>query len=221
MAKRVRSCETRTPSQILDDMGASVQQAEYFASEVSSKQHGERHVPSLVGLADAGYSVRKSLARLKHRVTGFGGWYDGKETEWEGDPLLVFFTRLREQRTHEGRSPRGRTRVHIEKLVIRTPDPATRPTGATSYTVDMFGRAAWHVPRPDGTERLVAAPPLEMGSIEASFAPERPPETHMGRSLAGVPLSEICDLYVTYLRRLLVEANTIVRGGGAPARPPG
>jgi hypothetical protein len=220
MAKRRRPSETRTPAQILDDIGVSVQQAEYFASEVGSDR-GERHLPSLVGLADAGYAVSSSLARLKNRATGFETWYAGKKAEWESDPLLVFFTRLREQRTHEGRPPRGHHKAEIRNLRLSTPDPTHRPPGATAYTVDMFGRAAWHVPGPNGVTRLVpAASSARADSWKASFVPNSLPESHLGQSLAGKSLAEVCDLYATYLRRLLVEASTMFGAAGpSPSLP--
>ncbi len=220
MATHTRPSETRTPAQILDDIGGSVQQAEYFASDVGSDR-GERHLPSLVGLADAGYAVFSSLARLKNRATGFGAWYAGKKAEWESDPLLVFFTRLREQRTHEGRPPRGRHKAEIRNLRLSPPDQTQRPPGAMAYTIDMFGRAAWHVRGPDGVTRLVPAPSsARADSWKASFVPDSLPESHLGQSLAGKSLAEVCDSYARYLRKLLVEANTMFRAASPSPSPP-
>lgn len=206
--------ETRTAAEILDEVGVALRETEQIVTDIGSSG-AERHRAQLIQLAHAGYAVTQSLARLKRRVAGFDGWYEQKRSEWQSDPLLAFFKRVREERTHEARTPRGAYSVEIKNFHTgRLGEIA--PPGARGYVIDMQGRPTWTVQGPDGSLRPVPGGVPRGASVKASFVPESFPDSHLGQPIAGRSLAEICDLYVAYLRRLISEANAKFRGMGPP-----
>jgi hypothetical protein len=206
--------ETRTCSEILDEIAAMVQQAEYFAADVRSDQV-ERRIPAVVALADAGYAVLSSLSRLKNRVEGFERWYRTKRAEWKIDPLVALFTGLRERRTHEARPPRGGHHIQLNESWSASAN-TRRNRSDPPLVIDAFGRPKWAILGPDGTPRQIAPPLPPKTVVIVTTYLESIPEAQEGNPLRGSTLPEVCDLYATFLRALLAEANEKFRGKDLP-----
>ena len=208
-----RAPETRTAAQILDELWKAFHRAESSLSELNTARSG-RHLTEVVNLAQAGYGIRSSLARLRRGVAGFEEWYAAKQAEWSADPLIQWFDRIRDDVTHHAREPEAGTRLQIRNFSTRSLG-VTRPPGATMYTMDMQGRGKWHVPHADGTVTEVPAADPPGSSIEVQITLQPWPEFHLGKQLRAPTAAKVSELYVAYLQALLSDCDAKFRGKGA------
>lgn len=171
----------------------------------------DRRGMGLWNVAVFGRSVTLVLQNLRtvDRVR-FDAWYAPYKKEMGADPLMQYFTKLRNEILKEG-PPRLSGSVYINRL-----DPAimrqlerSRPPGATGFFVgDEWGGVGWTVAQPDGRilKYYVDAPP-EMGMIATRHF-QNPPTLHLGKQLPNTTVEALCTTYVAYLTRLVEAAET-------------
>lgn len=137
---------------------------------------------------------------------GFDQWYQKYETEMRNDEMMKFFVSLRNDLLKKGDSNTDIT-VKIERLSL--PEDAhlfgPKPPGAKSLVIGDDG-PAWIVKTAEGVEKKhYVQVPSRVADTSQSF--RNPPRTHLGKSLKGKDSVELCNLYLQYLERMLVDAK--------------
>jgi hypothetical protein len=171
-----------------------------------------RRVAGLCNLVVFGRAVTIVLQNLRGVVgrETFDAWYKPYKAEMAGDELMQYFNTARNAILKDGiRELKLRTEAYIKSLSSDDIDQATqnRPTGASGYLVDTFGRGYWEIKRPDGTTTRQYAPLPTHVQFDVTFRFADPPETHRGKNLADNSVAVLGRLYVEYLEHVLHEAQ--------------
>lgn len=196
----------------------------------SSKQILEQVVDTLraaqVGLEDAraGDPVRRSagirnlvvfgravtnvLQNLRATEPEFDKWYEPRQRQMRGDPLLRYFYELRTQILKRGELPTNRT-THVRHFDsardMRRMGPP--PKGAKGFFIgDRLGGSGWEVELPDGTtERFYVNLPPEIGVTVVTLLDA--PTEHLGQPLGTSDPAELGQRYIDYLTELVRSAR--------------
>ena len=166
-----------------------------------------RRIPGLKNLVVYGRSFTFVLQNLRSfDREGFDQWYLSYEDEMRNDELMKFFAGLRNDLLKKGNSDTGTT-LKIESLSL--PEDAhlfgPKPPGATCLVMGDDG-PAWIVKTAEGVEeKHYVQVPSRVADTSQSF--RNPPRTHLGKSLKGKDTVELCNLYLQYLERMLVDAK--------------
>lgn len=145
----------------------------------------------------------------------FEKWYQPKQEEMRGDPLMRYFVDARNEIEKQGKL-RISTRATIHSFstsdMTKFGEP---PPGAGAFFIgDQLGGSGWEVELPDGTkEKYYVDLPAEIGEVQQHFNdfPEaQAPE------LKGKSVEELSKLYLNRLGQILDDARAQFLGKPPP-----
>lgn len=165
-----------------------------------------RRQAGLRSVAIYGRAVISILENLRgiDRVR-FNQWYAPHKAEIQSDPLIGYFTRLRNEMLKEGVPPNTTVGGYIKHLNSEDIYRAA-PPGATAFFVgDETGGSGWVIRLPNGREvrEYIDLPE----SIGGAWMELSEPREHQGRPITNTKAQHVASIYVGYLERLLDEAE--------------
>lgn len=141
---------------------------------------------------------------------GFDAWYAPFKAEMTEDPLMKYFTKLRNEILKEG-PPSLSMSMTIHHLDTSDLQPLMEnpPPGATSFFIgeSRTGGSGWEVMLPDGTTAKYYVQLPESVRMDMSLHLPDPPSEHAGQPLPYTSVDAISQLYVSYLANLVSEAE--------------
>jgi len=170
-------------------------------------QDPRARLAGLRNLVVFGRSVTNILQNLRSTEPKFDEWYQPYVKEMEVDELMRFFYKLRSEILKE-----GAVAVHSSMSLNGDPMEVFKhfkaPPRAKSFFIgDRIGGSGWEVEVGEGeTEKYYVQFPNEIPglrvdiNIHLSHAPER---------FEGVPATELCEWYLTYLARMVADAKKV------------
>ena len=174
-------------------------------SDVRSTSPDRRRV-GFANVAILGRSITFILQNLRRVNSNFDSWYSPYVEQMRGDELCRFFLQLRNEIEKEGRDGIAVTvqvnNISRERFIAMHPPPEN---WRSAFIGDHNGGAGYVIDNRDGTETKIyveLSPDVAVASLEFTTSPE----THLGAELRDKSLSELCRLYVSYLRRLVNDA---------------
>jgi len=140
---------------------------------------------------------------------GFNQWYERYEAEMASDPVMSYFTGLRNEILKEG-PPAPTASAYIEHLdgadIARLTD--SPPPGAKGFFIgDSLGGSGWEIEMPDSktAKFYVQIPPSIR--VKTSLHLPDPPNEHRGKTLADTSIESLAGLYLAYLEKLVADAE--------------
>jgi hypothetical protein len=161
----------------------------------------------LYNLVIHGRSVTFILQGLRGvNRTSFDDWYRQYKDEMAGDEMMRSFVRLRNELEKEGDSSTV-VSIKIDRLTIPQDlsELGPAPPNTKGFVIGIDG-PAWLTEDAQGKEEThpVQAP---KSMVDTDLRLCNPPRTHLGMSIDGKSLPELCQLYVQYLDGLLADAR--------------
>jgi len=162
--------------------------------------------PGLRNVVVFGRSVTNVLQTLRRTEKEYDEWYSKYREEMKKDPLMKYFYDLRSEILKEGKLPTS-TSAYIKFF---SPDYLSlfpKPPNAKSFFIgDRFGGSGWEVELPDGTvEKYYIQLPTNLVDVTLHF--EKSPNTHLGKNIENEPIDVLANLYVKYLRNMVLDAK--------------
>lgn len=194
--------------ELLSNAQNAVENASYQLSLFATAE-GRKKFFTLQSFITFARSVKDVMKQLRRTESGFEEWSKSYLDEIQSDPLLHFFDKMRSDILKEGVLKDTFTKMQIHHLssneIVRHAPPL--PHNATgNLIVDMWGRVGWEIRRPNGTIRHVYGDlPKDLVSVELEF--KSPPKYHLGRNIEGASIYELCQMYLSYMTRLVDEAS--------------
>ena len=170
-----------------------------------------RRVPGLHNVIVFGRAVTFVLQNLRTiDATAFDEWYLPRQRTMKADPLMRYFNKLRTTLEKEGGSASG-SGLFIEKLNMADLDPimAEGPPGALGFFIgDEFGGSGWEIRVEGGaTQKYYIGLPKSVRMRWEMHLPD-PPTEHLGQPIADTSAAGLSRLFLGYIERLLVDAET-------------
>lgn len=153
-----------------------------------------------------GRAITKVLQRLRSHESEFSAWYKPYRDEMENDPLLKYLYRIRNDVLKEGMMP-VTSKTHISFLNLDWVNQLPKPPNTKGFFIgDNLGGSGFEVELPDGsTEKLYIKLPWDTVITSAHF--KNLPNSHLGKSINGISIKEICELYLQYLEKIIKGAK--------------
>lgn len=166
----------------------------------------------IYNVAVFGRSVTLALQTMRSvDRDGFNKWYASFVAQMENDPLLGYFTALRNEILKEG-PPAVYTKAEFRNFntaqlapLIENPPPGAKANGW--FVGDTAGGSGWFVELPDGTTAKYYVPLPDDIDFKIELHLPDAPRAHLGQRLADTSIVGLCRLYVKYLTRLVYEAE--------------
>lgn len=153
-----------------------------------------------------GRAFTKVLQRLKSHESDFSAWYKPYRVEMENDLLLKYLYRIRNDVLKEGKMP-VTTRGYISFLNTDWVNQLPKPPNTKGFFIgDNLGGSGFEIELPDGsTEKLYIKLPWDTVITSVHF--KNLPNSHLGKSINGMSIKEICELYLQYLEKIVKDAK--------------
>jgi hypothetical protein len=139
----------------------------------------------------------------------FDAWYAPFKAEMERDPLMRYFTKLRNEILKEGTQPTSLS-VQVDYLSTDDLQPLLNnpPPGAESFFIgDQLGGSGWEIALPDGTKEKYYVDLPDTIRMQTYLHLPNPPEEHLGQPIRDSSAEGLCALYVSYLSALVSAAE--------------
>lgn len=171
------------------------------------KTENPYHLPTGIrNVLTFGREVPRILQRLKRRESDFSEWYAPYRTELENDPLMKYLYRLRNDVLKEGKMP-VKSKTCIEALNTNWVNQLPKPPNTKGFFIgDNLGGSGFIIALPDGsTEKLYLKLPWDTVITSTHF--EDMPNSHLGKTINGMSIKEVCELYLQYLTKIIEDAK--------------
>jgi hypothetical protein len=202
----------RTPEEVIQRAEENLHTARLGLDDLKEGS-GPRKSSGLKNVVIWGRSITNVLQKLRGFPNlAFDEWYARYEDEMANDELMKFFYRLRSDILKEGEPVSLQRGYYIKDLNLEDFEQyAPKPRGATGIFIDALG-AGWTIGDVDGDHVKYYVPlPDDVASPIGGF--DKPPHTHLGHSVEGMPQEQLAQLYFDYLSRMLKDARKrFVRG---------
>jgi hypothetical protein len=183
---------------------STLRHAELALGDITGASDPARRAAAVNNVLVWGRAVTPILQQLRSRVEGFDAWYESWQQEMRQDPLLSYLYKLRNRLLKQGENAVAAA-AHITYL--NTSDLPPPPENAVSFFVfDEFGGVGWEVDLPDGSRTKIYAALPESVLKTWLVLPDAPQE-HLGVPLFDQSAGHVCELYVAYLKRLVLSAE--------------
>jgi hypothetical protein len=169
-----------------------------------------RRIPGLYNVVVFGRAITFTVQNLRHIEDGFDDWYTPRRKQMEDDPLMKYFSLLRNEIEKEGGASL-KTSLHIEYLNTADLAPLMQnpPPGAKNFFIgDNVGGNGWEIELDDGsTEKYYVQLP-ESARMSAQLHFPDPPTEHRGQQIKDTSVENLARLYVGFLASLVKEAES-------------
>jgi len=197
--------QPKSSLRIIDNAKNTITTAELGLNDFKNSPT-ERKLHGLTNVIVFGRSVTNVLQQLRSTESGFDNWYNKYVEEMRSDPLMKYFYDLRSKILKEGETSIS-TSVHVGHFNISEIDNYPRPENATAFFIgDQRGGSGWEIKLLDGTTEKYYVT-LENDSISISFEFRDLPKIHLGNDISKKNISELCELYIDYLKKLIKSAE--------------
>lgn len=205
--------EILTASQVIERARMRLDDARDSLRDLRTEGRPELRLRAFRRLVRDSREVTFTLQRMSG-VDGVGknvwsDWYSPFQEEMKADPLLRAFHELRNYFEKQGGTSPGPMSVTIGNLNMRELRYYfLQPHGASNFFIgDHLGRSGWEIRLPNGrNEYRYVDLPTRWG-VQVSFELRDKPESHLGTDVRGKPLDALAELVISYLDRLLDDAE--------------
>lgn len=199
----------RSTAEILLAAEQTLETAEFGLHDLMAA-HGPRRMAGFRNLVTFGRAVTNVLQGLRSTELEFESWYQPRVEEMRKDPLIRHFYQVRSKILKQGITDVGSStyieNASISDIIAAAPPP---PPGesVSLFIGDAFGGSGWEVTFADGTkEKYYFNLPKSVADSRLLFS--NSPKAHLGQSVEDESIEHLCELYISYLRRMLAEARS-------------
>jgi hypothetical protein len=169
-----------------------------------------RRIPGLYNVVVFGRATTIAVQNLRNIEDEFEEWYEPHQKAMEDDPLMKYFSRLRNTILKEGGATVSSS-LYIEHLDTADLAPLMEnpPPGAKSFFIgDNVGGSGWEIELGDGStaKYYVQLPESVLMSAQLNF-PD-PPTEHKGHPVEDTSVENLASLYVDFLVDFVKEAES-------------